>query len=100
MEETDDTRRKVVEKQAEVVSLGGTFGSTRRPEVQSEIVALLSKQSLAEKTSFLKDLCGGDGGLAEILHSTFTPEPIQYLHLGVPGLLKLCLAHYSSSDET
>lgn len=50
--EMSDTRRKLVEKQAEAASLAGMGLSTTMREVLGQIVALLSQQSLAKWPCF------------------------------------------------
>lgn len=63
--EKTDTRRKVVEKQAEAASLGERGRSTGRREVQSWAAAQRSEQALAEWPSLLEDMSEGDGGVTE-----------------------------------
>lgn len=71
-----DTRRKVGQKHGEAVSKDGRGHSTRRQEVQRETAALLSKQTLAECPSFLKNVFGDGGVLVEDIDSIFTLEPL------------------------
>lgn len=48
VEEMNDTRRKIKDRQAEATSLDGRDSKVRRREVHREIVALLSLQSPAK----------------------------------------------------
>lgn len=70
--ETSGAKKKVREKQIEAASLDEEGRSTSRREIQSEIAALLSHQSLAEWTPFLKDLCVEDGVVVEDVDSIVT----------------------------
>lgn len=98
--ETTDTRRKLGEKQAEAASLCGRDRSTRRPKIQSEVVALLHEQFPAKWPSFLEDICGGDEIVTEYLYFTSTFEPLHNFHLEVPRLLKLCFVQNFSFNGT
>lgn len=53
---------------------------------------LFSKQSLAEWSLPLEELCGEAGLMIEKLCSATTPEPLGHLHLGVSKLLETCVS--------
>lgn len=55
-----------------------------------ETAALLSKQFLAEWRSVLKDMCGGNGAVAEGSYSIFTFLSLQSLPLAAWRFMKLC----------
>lgn len=94
--ETIDTRKKLVERQADAASLSRGAYSTREQELQSGIADFLSQQSVAEWPPFLEEMCRGDGVVVEGLYSTCMFEPLHSLRLLVPRLSKLCLVQCSS----
>lgn len=98
--ETTEKKTKVEKKRAELASLGQRDLRRKRPEKQSELAILLCHHSLASWPTFLEEMCRGDELVAENLYAVFTFEPLHSLRLGVRRLLKLCLVHYLSSDES
>lgn len=93
------TQRKMKELRVKAAKLAGRGRSRRQREVVDEIGFFLSKQSLAELPSSLKEKWGVDRVLGDDLYSIFMFELLHNLHFGVSSFLKPCLIQYLCSDE-
>lgn len=85
--------------QRELRNLAERGRSRRQREVLDGIKFLLSKQALMQWRSFLKEMCRGDGKVANDVYSMFTFEPLYSPHLAVSRLLKTSLIQYLCLDE-
>lgn len=91
--DTMEARRTVKELQREAGSPAERSSSRKRREVLDDIGLLLSKQSVAECSSFLKDVCERNEVVIENLYSVFTFKSLHNLRLGVSRLLQTFLIH-------
>lgn len=88
---TMKTRKQVEELPEKTRHLARTGHSRKRQRLLDQQSYLQFKQGLKEWPSFLKEMRGGDGVVAKVLHLVFTFEHPCNLQFGSSRLLETCL---------